>query len=116
MDYWLNNIKMKNKTLILVIALLFNVFTFAQKQITEGIIITKQVLSSDNAMISNQLSQLGDINSITYIKDSRSRVEITNPMSGDITVISNTDEMKALTLISNPILGKKILNSIFRCF
>ncbi len=91
----------------------FSLVISAQDNFTEGVITTKQTISSDNEMLKSQLSQMGEIVGTNYLNGSKSRVEVSNPMSGDVTVITDADTMKMLTLMDNPMLGKKYMNTSF---
>ena len=101
------NIKMK-KLLLLSLAITFSVVAIAQEKITEGIITSKQTISSENPMVKAQMESMGEIIGITYFKGSKSRAEISNEMTGDITVISDAEKMKTLTLMDSA-MGKNYM-------
>lgn len=94
---------MKKLLLITVLSAL-SFSTFAQKKITEGVVISKQKVSSENEEMQAQFDTMSEMKTITYFKDDKSRAEISNPMSGDIITI--TDSKKILVLMDNPALGK----------
>lgn len=101
------NIKMK-KLLLLSLAITFSVVAIAQEKITEGIITSKQTISSENPVVKAQMESMGEIIGITYFKGSKSRAEISNEMTGDITVISDAEKMKTLTLMDSA-MGKNYM-------
>lgn len=94
------------KKIVLLVALVFSVMVSAQEKITEGKITSKQTMSSDNEQMKAQLAMIGEMESITFFKDKNSKSEISNPMSGDITTIINSDKNELLMLMDNPMLGK----------
>ncbi|TYA84393.1 DUF4412 domain-containing protein [Seonamhaeicola marinus] len=94
------------KTLTLL-ALLLSVSFFAQTEIKEGVITFSQKMSSPDEQVKAQLAMLGDMTSVTYFKGSKSRSEISNPMSGKIININDVKTNEALMLMDNPMLGKK---------
>ena len=95
------------KLFIFTLLLAFNTVVFAQEAISEGVVTTKQILSTDNEAMQAQLAMMGDIISTTYFKETKSRVEVSNPMSGDVVVIADAESLESLTLMDNPMMGKK---------
>lgn len=95
------------KKIILLVLLSVSIGTFSQKQIEEGVIFTKLTMSSENAQVNAQLAMMGDMNTTTYFKGNKSCTEMKNPMAGDNTMIIDGDAKKMLSLLSNPMLGKK---------
>ncbi|WP_179345548.1 hypothetical protein [Winogradskyella ursingii] len=97
---------MKKLILLFVAALTLSVS--AQEKIKEGVITTKQTISSDNEQMNEAYAQMGDMIGTTYFKESKSRSELSNPMTGDITAISHTTPKKTetLTLMDTPAMGK----------
>lgn len=96
------------KTLILSFALLFGIMINAQEKIEEGILTTKQEMSSDNEQMNAQLKSMGEVkNSTSYFKGDKSRNETSNPMAGDMTIIVDGAKQQMLMLMNNPSLGKK---------
>lgn len=94
---------------ILMLAILF-VLSFtvsAQEELTEGVITLKQSYSSNDEATQAQLDMMGEMITTTFFKGKKSRVEVSNPMSGDVTVITDAESMESLTLMDNPMLGKK---------
>ena len=78
----------------------------AQSKISEGIIISKQTLESDDENMKAQLAMLGEIMSTTYFKKDKSRSEVSSPMTGDAIVIMDFKTKDQLMLMNNPMLGK----------
>ncbi len=97
------------KKIILAIALVFSVVVSAQKKITEGKIIAKQTMSTDNEQAQAQFDAIGEMESVTYFKNKNSRANINNPASGDIVTIINSEKNEMLMLMDNAILGKLYL-------
>jgi hypothetical protein len=95
------------KKLLIAFVAVFSLTLTAQEKLTEGKIISKQTLFSDNEMLMAQLAQMGDMETTTYFKNMKSRTELSNPMSGDVTTISNAETNEVLMLMDNPMLGKK---------
>ena len=94
------------KKIILAVALVFSIVVSAQKKITEGKIIAKQTISTDNEQAQAQFDAIGAMESITYFKNKNSRAEIKNPSSGDIVTVINSEKNEMLMLMDNPVLGK----------
>lgn len=93
------------KILLLVIAIGLSLTMQAQKKITEGKLTAKQTITTDNEAAKAQLEQMGALISTTYFKGDKTRTELSNPMSGDVTTITNPKSV--LTLMDNPAFGKK---------
>ena len=102
-------IRMK-KLILLSFALIFGLMTFAQEKFEEGKIIMTQKISTDNeqmkAMLEQMMGEEGMLITL-YVKKDKSRTEMNNPMSGDMTFIADTKERKSLMLLDNPYAGKK---------
>ena len=95
------------KKIFTLLALSLTVMVSAQKKITEGVIVSKQTISTDNEQMKAQLEMMGDMETVTYFKNDKSRAELSNPMSGD--VVTLTDSKNMLILMDNPMLGKKYM-------
>ena len=95
------------KKITLFTFLLLSLHTFSQENISEGIVVQKQSLSSTNEQMNTQLAMLGDMQTITYFKANKSRSEMSNPMAGETTTIMDNDKKEMLILINNAQLGKK---------
>lgn len=93
------------KILLVVVIAVFSISTFAQEKISEGVITMKQTMSSDNAEMSAQLAMIGDMTSTIFFKKDKSRAEVSNKMSGDITVIIDQNKTEMLMLMDGP-MGK----------
>jgi len=97
------------KRILLLLALSLTVMVSAQDKLLEGIIVSKQTISSNNEQMNTQLAMMGDIQTTTYFKDGKTRSELYNPMSGDIVTISNAATKETLMLMDNPAMGKKYM-------
>ena len=97
------------KKVLSILFIAFSLTVFAQETITEGVITMKQTMSSPNPEVNAQLAMMGEIVSTTYFKDEKSKSELSNPMSGDVTTIVNGEEKKMLLLMDNPMMGKKYM-------
>ncbi len=91
--------------LTVLFALSFTVV--AQEKITEGVITLKQTYNSSDEATQAQLAMMGEMVTTTFFKGEKSRVEMSNPMSGDIIIITDSESKESLTLMDNPMLGKK---------
>lgn len=98
------------KILVIALLLVCHTVVMAQEKIYEGVITAKQTFTTDDEAIKAQLAMMGEVISTTYFKGTKSRVEISNPMSGDVTVITDSDNMENLTLMDNPMMGKKFMS------
>ncbi len=97
----------KMKKVFTLLALSLTVMVSAQKKITEGVIVSKQTMSSDNEQVKAQLEMMGAMETTTYFKNDKTRSELSNPMSGDVVTVSNAESV--LVLMDNPMLGKKYM-------
>lgn len=93
------------KILFLVMCSL-SVTLFAQTKLDEGVIVSKQTMSSDNEQMNAQLAMLGDITTTTYFKNDKSRSETSNPATGTTIFIADNNSKKSLLLMDNAMLGK----------
>lgn len=99
------------KKLLLILTLSLSVSMFAQEKITEGIVTSKQSVSSDNEQMNAQLSMLGDMMTTTYFKGDKTRSETSNPMAGTTVFIGDNATKKALMLMDNAMMGKKYMET-----
>lgn len=99
------------RNILFIITFVLSVSVFAQKQIDEGVIISKQTMSSDNPQMNAQLAMLGDMISTTYFKNDKSRAETSSPMTGTTVFIADNASKKALVLMDNAMIGKKYMES-----
>lgn len=97
------------KKLLLLICLVANLSMVAQEKITEGMIISSQKISSDSDEVNSQLAMLGDMTTNTYFKDSKSRSEVSNMMTGDVTTIIDNDSKQMMMMMKNPMVGNKYM-------
>lgn len=95
------------KILLFTVALAISATTFAQEKFTEGVITMKQTLSSPSAEVSEALAAMGEMISTTYVDGLKSRTESSNPMSGDMIMIMDSESNEMLQLMDMPNLGKK---------
>ena len=97
------------KKILVSLALFLIVTVSAQDALKEGVIISKQTMSSDNEQMKAQFEMMGEMLSTTYFKDTKSRSELANPMTGNVTTISDTETHEVLVLMDNPMYGKKYM-------
>ncbi|MBT8245204.1 hypothetical protein [Winogradskyella sp.] len=98
------------KLLLFMIALGLSFTTIAQEKFTEGVITMKQNMTSPNEQVNASLSMIGEMITTTYVDGSKSRTESSNPMSGDITVIIDSESNELLQLMDVPGMGKKYVS------
>ncbi|WP_339634354.1 hypothetical protein [Bizionia echini] len=94
------------KKLIYVLVFAMSLTGFAQDAMTEGVVKSKQTMSSDNEQMQAQLAMVGDILTTTYFKSDKTRSETFNLMSGNTTTILNGETNKMLTYMDNQMTGK----------
>lgn len=99
------------RKLLFIVICVFSVTIHAQKQIDEGVITSKQTMSSDNEQMNAQLAMLGDMVTTTYFKNDKSRSETTNPMTGTTVFIVDDVSKKAIMFMDNAMLGKKYVET-----
>jgi outer membrane lipoprotein-sorting protein len=97
------------KKVLILLALSLTIAVSAQKKITKGIIISKQTMSSDNEQANQQFAMMGDMKTTTFFKGTKSRSELSNPMSGDVVTVTDSKTGDILILMENPMLGKKYM-------
>ncbi len=95
------------KKLVFLLVATFSLSMVAQEKLTEGVIDSKMTMSSDNEQMKAQFEMIGDIAIKTYFKGDKTRSETNNPMSGESVSIIDTQAKKMLTLLNNPMMGKK---------
>src|SRR5690554_1309266 len=96
---------MKNLLLILFIAI--SSLGFSQEMLTEGVVKSKQTMSTENAELQGQLAMIGDIMTTTYFKGNKTRSETNNFMTGSSVVIMDNDNNQMLMTLNNQMMGKK---------
>ena len=89
---------MKKYLFVLLVA--FSLSAVAQDQLLEGVIASKMTMSSESPDVQAQLAMIGDINSVTYFKDNKTRTEVNNPMSGEAVNIIDSESLFGNTLIN----------------
>lgn len=95
---------------ILIFLLLATSFTtFAQESMTEGVVMSKQIMSSDNEQMQAQLAMIGEILTTTYFKNSKTRSETFNLMSGNSITILDGDSKEMIVMMDNQMTGKKYM-------
>ena len=102
--------KTMKKILVFVLALGISLTAIAQDKFTEGVITMKQSMTSPNEQVNASLSAMGEMMSTTYVDGMKSRTESSNPMSGDMTVIIDSESNELLQLMDVPGLGKKYVS------
>jgi uncharacterized protein YrzB (UPF0473 family) len=80
---------------------------FAQEAITEGVVSSKQTMSTDNAELQGQLAMIGDIITTTYFKGNKTRSETNNFMTGSSIAIMDNDNNQMIMTLNNQMTGKK---------
>ena len=101
------------KKIIILAALVISTFGFAQKTISEGVIITTQTMSSPDEQVNMQLAMVGQTISTTWFKNDKSRSETSNPMQGNTVVVMDGATNKMLMMLDSPMMGKKyMLNDV----
>lgn len=99
------------KKILFIAICIFSVSMYAQQQIDEGVIISKQTMSSDNEQMNAQLAMLGDMITTTYFKDDKSRSETSSPMAGNTVFLIDNSSKKSIMLMDNAMLGKKYVET-----
>lgn len=99
------------KKIVFIVICALSVSMFAQQQLDEGVIISKQTMSSDNEQMNAQLAMLGSMVSTTYFKNDKSRSETSSPMTGSTVFIADNVSKKSLILMDNAMIGKKYMES-----
>lgn len=97
------------KKVIFLLALTLNLSVFAQKDISEGVFTSKQIMISSNEQMNSQLAMLGDMMTTTYFKGNKSRSEMSNPMVGSSVTIMDYDSNEMIIALDNPMMGKKYM-------
>lgn len=94
------------KKIVLLVALVFSALGFSQDMVSEGVVISKQTMSSPDEQVNMQLAMVGEIITTTYFKKSKSRSEMSSPMAGNSIVILDGDKKQVLAMMDN-MMGKK---------
>lgn len=96
---------MKKYLFVLLVAFSFS--AIAQDALLEGVVTSKMTMSSENPDVQAQLAMIGDIKSVTYFKDNKTRTEVNNPMTGEAVNIIDSEAKKMLAMMNNPMVGGK---------
>ena len=96
-------------TVIFFVAIVTSLFGFSQNNLTQGVVVISQTMSSDNDEMNAQLAMMGDMRTTTYFKNDKSRTEVSSPMTGDMIVITDGASKEMVTFMDNPMLGKKYI-------
>ena len=95
------------KKIFLILCVTSVMLGYAQEVITEGVVTSKQTMSSDNEQMNQQLAMIGDMVTTTYFKDDKTRTELSGEMTGDVVSIFNTNIGQMMMMMDNPLMGKK---------
>lgn len=97
------------KSILLLLAITLSFTSFAQSKLTEGKVVSVQTMSSNDADTSAQLAMIGDVVTTTYFKDTKSRAEVSSPMTGDVVAIADMESKDVLMLMDDPMRGKNYM-------
>ncbi|NQX86657.1 MAG: DUF4412 domain-containing protein [Flavobacteriaceae bacterium] len=97
---------MKNILFILLACIALNL---KAQQFTQGKITMTQTMSSDNAQMNAQLSNM-KMSVVTFFKGNKSRTETSSAMTGENISIFDGDIKKGIVLMNNPMMGKTYLD------
>lgn len=97
------------KKIILLFVAIISLNMAAQKEVKEGVMTMKMVMSTDNEQAKAAFAMIGDIAITTYFKGQKSRSEQNNQMTGAQTSIIDKESNTSLVLMDNPMLGKKYM-------
>src|SRR5690606_10265168 len=101
------------KKILFVLVSILSIASFSQEKIVEGVVKSKQTISSDNEQVNAQLAMIGEILTTTYFKNTKTRSETFNLMSGNTIAIMDNDKKEMLVMMDNQMVGKKyMINSI----
>jgi hypothetical protein len=94
------------KLLLLALVLMLSILATAQEKISEGVLVSKQTMSSENEQINAQMQAMGETSSITYFKGDKSRNETSSAMTGNMVMIMDAATQQMLMLMDRPGMGK----------
>ena len=97
------------KKIVLLLLVAVSSVGFAQETISEGVMLSKQTMSSDNEQMQSQLAMIGDILTTTYFKGNKTRSETSNMMTGTSIAVMDADADQMLVSLNNPMQGKKYM-------
>ena len=95
------------KKILFIVLVAITSVGFSQETIKEGVVLSKQTMSTDNAELQSQLAMVGDIVTTTYFKGNKSRSETNNFMTGTSVTIMDNDNNQMLMTLNNQMVGKK---------
>ena len=99
--------------IFLLVLLSWSIIATAQEEMSEGVITFKQTMSSDNDQMNSQFMMMGDLVTTTYFKKDKSRSELSNPMTGDVVSIFDSENGQMMMTMNNPMMGKVYANKSF---
>lgn len=97
------------KKIIFILLVVISTVGFSQESMTEGVIFSKQTMSTDNAQMQSQLAMIGDILTTTYFKENKTRSETSNMMTGSSYAIMDSESNEMLMALNNQAIGKKYI-------
>ena len=97
------------KKIVLLFVAIISLNMAAQKEVKEGVMTMKMVMSTDNEQAKAAFAMIGDIAITTYFKGQKSRSEQNNQMTGSQTSIIDKNSNTSLVFMENPMLGKKYM-------
>ena len=100
------------KKILVLLLTVVSISAFAQEKISEGVITMSQTMESDDDAVKAQLAAMGQLTSTTYFKKGKSRAEVSNQMSGDVTVIIDQESQEMLMLMDNPYMGRSYAKKV----
>lgn len=95
------------KKILFVLLIAVSSLGFSQEKITEGVVISKQTMTTDNEELKGQLAMIGDIVTTTYFKGNKTRSETNNFMTGSSVAIMDKDNNQMFMTLNNQMTGKK---------
>ncbi|MFL0352112.1 hypothetical protein [Xanthomarina sp. GH4-25] len=95
------------KKILLLVLVAITTVSFSQESMTEGVVYSKQTMSTDNAQMQSQLAMIGDILTTTYFKEGKTRSETSNIMTGSSYSIMDSENNEMLMAMNNQMTGKK---------
>lgn len=90
----------------MILALGVSFSSIGQDKLDEGILSSTQTMTSDNEQMNAQFASLGEMSTTIYIKDKKTRTELSSSMTGKVVNIVDGNSKKMLMLMDNPMAGK----------
>ncbi|MCX7548670.1 hypothetical protein OS188_11975 [Xanthomarina sp. F1114] len=94
------------KNIFLAFLITVSSLGFSQEKLTEGVVTSKQTMSTDNEELQGQLAMIGDIITTTYFKGNKTRSESNNFMTGSTVAIMDNDNNQMFMSLNNQSTGK----------